>query len=190
MDCHSDETVDLCSEPECLKSTITLKNRKGLKAPHKPNHNMLKVHRILFNRDTGRAEKNAKEALEAAQETLSDLKAQKEPMPRCAHCKETVSYPCWYCVDCTSKHLEHEHRFINHPYQLSFPQRRDSSVRIASTNASHLTKLTPRSTSLSGSSNRLSKRSFRQKIDCNLLKDSLNLFRIDLGRWKPCFRNS
>jgi len=38
-----------------------------------------------------------------ARETLSDLKAQKEPMPQCAHCKESVSQPCWYCVDCTKE---------------------------------------------------------------------------------------
>ena len=103
MDCHDKTTVDLCSEPECLNSTAELKNRKDLTTPHKPSHSMLKVHRILFNRDTGRAEKNAKEALEVARGTLSDLKAQKEPMPQCVHCKESVSQPCWYCVDCTSK---------------------------------------------------------------------------------------
>jgi len=103
MDCHDNTTVDLCSEPECLKSTVTLKNRKDLSAPHKPNHSMLKIHRILFSRDTGRAERNAKDALEAARETLSDLKAQKEPMPPCVHCKESVSQPCWYCVDCASE---------------------------------------------------------------------------------------
>ena len=103
MDCHDKTTVDLCSEPECLKATAKLEKRKELKGPHTPNHGMLKVHRILFNRDTGRVERNAKDALEVARETLSDLKAQKEPMPQCAHCKERVSQPCWYCVDCTGE---------------------------------------------------------------------------------------
>jgi hypothetical protein len=64
---------------------------------------MLKANQILFNRDTGRAERNAKEALEAARETLSDLKAQKEPTPQCARCKQRVHLPCWFCVDCTGK---------------------------------------------------------------------------------------
>ena len=113
MDCHSDNTVDLCSEPECLDSTAPMKDRKDLTVPHNPNHSVLKVHRMLFSRDTGRAEKNAKEALEVARETLSDLKAQKEPMPQCTHCKETVSQPCWYCVDCTSKFRKRERRFNN-----------------------------------------------------------------------------
>ena len=103
MDCHDKTTVDLCSEPECLNATAALENRKDLKTPHTPNHSMLKVHRILFNRDTGRADKNAKDALEVAREKLSDLKAQKEPMSKCVHCKEAVSQPCWYCVDCTGE---------------------------------------------------------------------------------------
>jgi len=105
MDCHDRTTVDICSEPECLASTVVLKKRKDLTAPHTPNHSMLKVHRILFSRDTGRAEKNAKDALEVARGVLSDLKTRGEPMPPCAHCKKTVSQPCWYCVDCTSKFL-------------------------------------------------------------------------------------
>ena len=101
MDCHDKTTVDLCSEPECLNSVITLESRPDLRAPHTPNHNMLKVHRILFNRDTARTERNAKDALEAARRTLSELK--KKPMPKCIHCQNVVSLPCWYCVDCTSE---------------------------------------------------------------------------------------
>jgi hypothetical protein len=103
MDCHDKTTVDLCSEPECLNSVGTLKRRPNLKPPHTPNHNVLKVHRILFNRDTAMAERNAKDALEAARQTLSDLEVKKKPMPRCFHCQNVVSLPCWYCVDCTSE---------------------------------------------------------------------------------------
>lgn len=103
MDCHDETTLDICSEPECLDSVITLESRPDLKTPHTPNHNMLKVHRILFNRDTARTERNAKDALEAARQTLSDLKAKKKSMPGCVHCQNAVSLPCWYCVDCTSE---------------------------------------------------------------------------------------
>lgn len=103
MDCHDPRsTVDLCQEPECLNSVVTFEDRPDLKAGHSPNHNMLKVHRILFNRDTAMAERNAKDALGAAREKLSDLKAKKKPMPQCIHCKDMVSLPCWYCADCTS----------------------------------------------------------------------------------------
>ena len=52
MDCHGESTVDLCSEPECLNSVVTLERHRGLMPPHTPNHNVLKVHRILFNRDS------------------------------------------------------------------------------------------------------------------------------------------
>ena len=104
MDCHNDmSTVDLCSEFECLDSVVALESRPGSKALHTPNHDMLKVHRILFNRDTARTERNAKDALEAARETLSDLKAKRKPMPECVHCKTVVLLPCWYCADCTRK---------------------------------------------------------------------------------------
>ena len=105
MDCHDDRTVDFCSEPECFNSVVTSKSRPGLKTPHTPNHDMLKVHRILFDRDTAKAEKNAKSALEAARKTVSDLEAKKKPMPLCFHCRDAVSLPCWYCVDCTSQSL-------------------------------------------------------------------------------------
>ena len=103
MDCHDKTTVDFCSEPECLKSTVLQKPRKDLTVPHSLNHSMLKVHRLLFSRDTGRAERNARDALAVARETLSSLEARKEPMPHCVHCRGIVSRPCWYCVDCTGE---------------------------------------------------------------------------------------
>ena len=92
MDCRAKATVDFCSELECLKSTV-MKVRKDLTVPHSLNHSMLKVHRLLFNRDTVGAERTAKETLG---EPLSDLEARGEPMPRCSHCEESVSRPCWY----------------------------------------------------------------------------------------------
>ena len=107
MDCHDDSsTVDLCSELECLNSVVSLELRPDLKAPHTPNHNMLKVHQILFDRDTAMRERNAQDALEAARETLSDLKAKRKPMPNCVHCRTVVSLPCWYCVDCACEFLQ------------------------------------------------------------------------------------
>ena len=101
MDCHGSNTLDLCSEPECLNSVVTVKRLPSLVAPHTPNHDMLKVHRILFGRDVARTEQNAKDALADARNTISDLKAKKKPMPGCISCRNVVSLPCWYCVDCT-----------------------------------------------------------------------------------------
>jgi len=103
MDCLDKSTVDFCSEPECLNSTIMPGQKWDLAASHTPNHSMLKVHRTIFNRDIGRMEKNAKDALVAARGALSDLKAQGRAMPPCVHCKEAVSQPCWYCVECTGE---------------------------------------------------------------------------------------
>lgn len=101
MDCHDESTLDLCAEPECLNSVITLEARPGLKTPHTPNHNVLKVHRILFSRDTAKVEKDAEDALTIARETVLDLQAKEKPMPQCVHCQEEVTLPCWYCVGCT-----------------------------------------------------------------------------------------
>ena len=103
MDCHFRNMLDLCSEPECFNSVITPKHLPGLEAPHTPNHGMLKVHRVFFNRDVARVERSAKEALEAARTTISDLEAEKQPFPGCVCCRSAVSLPCWYCVDCASE---------------------------------------------------------------------------------------
>ena len=103
MDCHSESTtVDLCSEPECVNSTITRFRAADLKT-HTPNHGMFKVHRIIFSRDLGCIEGNAKDALDSARGTLSELEEEKKPMPECVHCKTTISLPCWFCVDCTGE---------------------------------------------------------------------------------------
>ena len=102
MDCHNDTgTIDLCSEPECVNSTITFKEAD--RKTHLPSHGMFKVHRILFNRDTARFENAAKGALESAQDTLSELEEEGKPMPGCIHCKTTISLPCWFCVECTGE---------------------------------------------------------------------------------------
>ena len=99
MDCHSDrETVDLCSEPDCIDSTVAF--QAADRQTHLPTHGMFKVHRIIFDRDVGKIEKTAKEALDAVQGTLSELKEGEKPMPGCLRCETTISLPCWCCVDC------------------------------------------------------------------------------------------
>ena len=101
MDCHSERTtVDLCSKPDCVNSTVTFESTDRKK--HLPNHGMFKVHRIIFDRDTGRIEDAAKDALTSARGTLSEPN-DGEPMPECVHCKTAVSLPCWCCVDCTGE---------------------------------------------------------------------------------------
>jgi len=102
MDCHSETTtVDLCSESECVNSTITFED-DGRRA-HLPSHGMFKAYRILFDRDMALVENDAKSALESARGILSELKEEGKPMPECVHCKVTLSLPCWFCVECTGE---------------------------------------------------------------------------------------
>lgn len=102
MDCRSQlTTVDFCSEPECINSTVVFKASE--RKPHLPNHGMFKVHRIIFDRDVGTIEKTAKDALESVQGTISELTEEEKPMPGCVHCATTISLPCWYCVECTGE---------------------------------------------------------------------------------------
>ena len=105
MDCCGDTTVDLCSEPECINSTVTFGAINS--APHTPNHRMFKVHRFIPNRDVTSIEKVAEDALNSARETLSRPKGMDGSTPVCKHCKTKVSPPCWYCVDCVGEFGPH-----------------------------------------------------------------------------------
>ncbi|KAF9648615.1 hypothetical protein BDM02DRAFT_3187035 [Thelephora ganbajun] len=102
MDCRGKTTtVRLCSEPECVNSTITFE-ASDIKT-HFPHHGMFKVHRIIFDRDIGRIENTVKDTLTSAQATISQLKKEERPTPGCVRCDTTVSLPCWCCVDCTGE---------------------------------------------------------------------------------------
>ena len=98
---HESATVDLCSEPECLNSTITFDTANT--KPHTPNHAMFKVNRIIFDRDIRAIKSVVGYALTLAQESTSKLEKGKEPMLGCVQCKTTISLPCWVCVDCTGE---------------------------------------------------------------------------------------
>jgi hypothetical protein len=101
-DCRNETTtVDLCSEPECINSTVTFDTPD--RKTHLPNHGMFKVHRLIFERDMARIENLAKDALDSSRGTISQLKKEGKPMPACVHCKTTVSLPCWCCVECTGE---------------------------------------------------------------------------------------
>ena len=93
--------MDLCSEPECIDSTVTF--AEADRKTHLPNHGMFKVHYMIFHRDTAKIENLAKDALDFARGTISRLKKEQKPMPECVHCKTTVSLPCWCCVECTGE---------------------------------------------------------------------------------------
>ena len=128
MDCHCNETLDLCPEPECLDSVVAPKRLPGLVTPHTPNHDVLKVNRILFGRDTTITEQNAKDALVAARNTISDLMAEKKPMPGCICCRNVISLPCWYCVDCTGEFTQNPSK-ISPPHVRYFLRRGEVHLR-------------------------------------------------------------
>ena len=93
--------MDLCSEPECINSTIEFEaaDRKT----HLPTHGMFKVHRLIFDRDVAMIENFAKDRLSSAREIISQLKKKEKPMPECVHCKNAVPLPCWCCIECTGE---------------------------------------------------------------------------------------
>jgi hypothetical protein len=101
-DCRNEETtVDLCSEPECINSTIAFEEAD--RKTHLPTHGMFKVHRLIFDRDMARVENLAKDALNSARGTVAQLKREEKPMLECVRCKTAVSLPCWCCVECTGE---------------------------------------------------------------------------------------
>lgn len=100
MDCDGElAAVNLCSEPECVNSTVTFPGTAS-KRPHLPNHGMFKIYRIVFDRDMGMVKNRARSTLDSATGIISQPEGAGNPMPKCAHCMVMVSSPCWCCVDC------------------------------------------------------------------------------------------
>jgi hypothetical protein len=100
MECTK-PTVNLCSRSECLRSTIRFEAAD--KKPHFPHHGMFKVYRFIFDRDIGRIERTARDTLNFARATISELEEEEDPMPLCLLCEVPVSLPCWCCVECTGE---------------------------------------------------------------------------------------
>lgn len=144
IDCRSEATtVDLCSEPECINSTITFEaaDRKA----HLSTHVMFKVHRLIFDRDVARIESFAKDTLNSARGIISRLKEDGEPMPDCVQCKTGVSFPCWCCTECTGEReldKDYDRNVVNLDHHAR--QGRSSSATDVSTSNSLSVKRTPR----------------------------------------------
>lgn len=120
-------TVDLCDAPECMAARV---ERDDLHSPHLPGHDLVKVRRVVFTREFGVMDREAKEALKRARSIFEGLKDQdagesdekgdqnagniqsptEEPTTteqpetnkviKCVVCEEVVVQPCWYCVHC------------------------------------------------------------------------------------------
>jgi hypothetical protein len=111
------EPIDLCSDVQCLESTISTSKRSDLREPHLPSHDMLKTRDTVVLRDLGLVFEKASTAIAKGKLLLrpADISERAEESPnastlklRCSVCTEEPSLPCWFCTDCpgTSIHLE------------------------------------------------------------------------------------
>lgn len=115
VDCESVNgilhTVDFCSKPGCLGSTIRAsdRDRHDLLKPHVPTHDLIKVRRNLLQRQLAQAFVRAKNVLT---EFRTSFKAsgigrqdtEYADSPRCCSgCKIAIEFPCWYCLECLGK---------------------------------------------------------------------------------------
>ena len=97
MDCRIGSTVNLCSETECINSTVISKGQK----PHLPDHRMFKVHRYIFERDLPKIAAAANYALDGTHSAMSQLKSMGiSTLGGCSHCHTPLSLPHWRCVEC------------------------------------------------------------------------------------------
>lgn len=95
MDCHIWKIIGFCSDPKCPDPRDWYFDK-----PHLPSHRTFKVSRIVFDRDIGFTETRVGSMLDSARGTISRLKEEGEPMPKCEYCEIAVSLPCWCCVEC------------------------------------------------------------------------------------------
>ncbi|KAJ7248435.1 hypothetical protein C8J57DRAFT_1358239 [Mycena rebaudengoi] len=92
-------TIDFCESPGCMLQPVT---GDDLERPHVPaSHDLFKVRRVLHVRQFGKTYRDAKEALRKARSLGEEGPPQSAWVPPvCAVCKNAVTQPCWYCVQC------------------------------------------------------------------------------------------
>ncbi|KAF7302096.1 hypothetical protein MIND_00776400 [Mycena indigotica] len=96
------DTVDFCDTLSCTSVKVV---PSGLTKAHLPNHDILKVKRVVHIRYFGRTFRDAQAALKRSREFFADPSDQEprkrhKPAPNCRVCRRTVSQPCWFCVQC------------------------------------------------------------------------------------------
>lgn len=183
MDCQRPETVNICSELECLNSTVTF-GVTGSPKPHLPSHGMFKVRRNIFSRDVASIQRAAREALELERENIFSAKEDgAETLWKCIHCKIPVSPPYWRCLECSCEweyNMPNHRRGIlcpDHPVQL----KRGSYVTSVNPRASHLVRRTPICIRWSESPRK--KKIDRQRNGCSSLRKSWRRLKGSLRTW-------
>jgi len=101
LDCRGDTTVDLCSGPECLSSTITFEAVD--RRPHLPTHGMIKTHRFIYDTEFGKIEEDAKARLAFIRGMIPQRDEVENRFFNCDTCDTSLSAPCWNCLDCTGE---------------------------------------------------------------------------------------
>ena len=98
MDCPGEKTMNLCSEPECVNSTIIFEaaDRK----PHLPSHRVVKTRRPIYDREFGRVEQDARGMFNLSHAIFQQPREGEEESGGCIRCKAVLLPPCWYCFDC------------------------------------------------------------------------------------------
>ncbi|SJL12357.1 uncharacterized protein ARMOST_15783 [Armillaria ostoyae] len=92
LDClleYDDDSTDFCLG--CFQEDF-----KNDKVTHTRYHPLLQLRRRLATRRLFSVANNSRAALKTARRKLGDSSGH----PQCAICKESVSLPCWFCVDC------------------------------------------------------------------------------------------
>ncbi|KAH9838710.1 uncharacterized protein C8Q71DRAFT_752552 [Rhodofomes roseus] len=103
------DTLDLCSDPRCLASTVTPTQRSDLASPHLPTHDIFQLRKTMYMRERQQYDAQVREALRRSHATLDELDAPDSGPNtssmvnrklRCLGCEGGVKWPCWYCVEC------------------------------------------------------------------------------------------
>ena len=104
------DTLDLCSDPRCLASTVDIRQRPDLSSPHLPTHELFQLKKTVHSRERQQHDAQARAALRRAMELLNEMNAtsafsldggeQSGVSPKCFQCECKVESPCWYCAEC------------------------------------------------------------------------------------------
>ncbi|KAI0951411.1 hypothetical protein AcW1_008459 [Taiwanofungus camphoratus] len=117
LDCDTNNTVDLCEDGRCLSAAVELEQRPDLSSPHLPSHDIFKVRAVAHQREFGKLDLAARNALKRARDAFTSaasvdyeksMEAKSEDRrlnvskrsPTCIVCSKLVSQPCWHCIIC------------------------------------------------------------------------------------------
>ena len=112
LSCGMKSTIDLCDKESCFTSEVGLDTRDDLTSPHLPSHDVFKIRAAIHPfREFGEVYRTAQGALKMVRELFSELASSEQDReggvetqrPRCVNCRDRVSPPCWFCIECDGK---------------------------------------------------------------------------------------